>query len=90
MVSEGALLDQRAEILNLYRFAAPNGKVGTGRSLEDANGSGPHDGVEHRFRWRQPFLGRSLNAVSRSSPGSRGRPSTLSPRMLRWISSVPP
>ena len=34
--------------------------------------------------------GRSRNGVSRSVDGSRGRPRTRSPRMLRWISSVPP
>src|SRR5439155_5825816 len=33
---------------------------------------------------------RSRNGISRSTCGSRGRPRTRSPMMLRWISSVPP
>ena len=36
------------------------------------------------------FFGRSLNGIERSSISSRGRSSTRSARMLRWISSVPP
>jgi hypothetical protein len=37
-----------------------------------------------------PFLGSSRNGVVRSLLGSLGRPSTRSPMMLCWISSVPP
>src|SRR3982074_3707310 len=43
----------------------------------------------HRFM-RGTYLGGSSNGSSRSSRGSSGRPSTRSPTILRWISSVPP
>src|SRR5437762_4288195 len=36
------------------------------------------------------LLRTSLNATPMSTAGSLGRPSTRSPMMLRWISSVPP
>ena len=38
----------------------------------------------------QPFLGISRNALPLLVSGSLGNPSTRSPRMLCWISSVPP
>ena len=44
----------------------------------------------HERRCGQAFLGISRNGLSRSTLGSRGRPSTRSPMMLCWISSVPP
>jgi hypothetical protein len=37
-----------------------------------------------------PFLGISRNGLPLLASGSLGRPSTRSPRMLCWISSVPP
>ena len=43
-----------------------------------------------RFGDRHQFLGRSEKGVFRSGPGSRGSPSTRSPRVFFWISSVPP
>ena len=36
------------------------------------------------------FWGSSRKGVAGSGPGSLGSPSTRSPRMFRWISSVPP
>src|SRR5438874_13605309 len=39
---------------------------------------------------RGQLRGTSLHGGSREGSGSRGRPRTRSPRMLRWISEVPP
>jgi len=39
---------------------------------------------------RYPFFGISRKGLPLLASGSLGRPSTRSPRMLRWISSVPP
>ena len=43
-----------------------------------------------KLRRSQPFLGRSLNTVTRSALGSLGSPRTRSPMMLRCTWSVPP
>ena len=63
-----------------------------GRAATRASPPGPQVGVGggRRPPAPQPFLGRSLNGVFLSGPGSLGSPSTRSPMMLRWIWSVPP
>ena len=43
-----------------------------------------------RERWTAQLLGTSDHGRSLSTRGSPGRPRTRSPRMVRWISDVPP
>ena len=43
-----------------------------------------------RSRGGTAFVRTSRNGMPRSTAGSRGRPSTRSPTLLRWISFVPP
>ena len=59
-------------------------------ALRDLVGE-PGDGHAAQARaGRVALRGASRNGMSRSTDGSRGRPSTCSPMMLCWISSVPP
>ena len=66
------------------RFAsAPAGpRLSSPAPLEQARSGGPARA--------QPFFGISRNGLPLSALGSLGSPRTRSPRMLCWISSVPP
>src|SRR5262249_60457875 len=81
---QGRFLDvgephRKATLVQLFRDRQP-----------DAAGGAGDDGDVGLLQLHPRLTRRSWNGTSRSTDGSRGRPRTRSPRMLRWISFVPP
>src|SRR4029453_11005508 len=78
-IGDGPVLEYVAEV---------DDRGHAGRSTASRSGSRAHLAREGR---RTPqLLGTCDQGISLSTRGSPGSPSTRSPRMLRWISDVPP